>query len=184
MFFRRKYPNNKNKKHIGKVYAGPPVHESDDADNGQFEEVYAGPEFFEDPEPGVENTETVPEDMSESVTSAEKTAEVTDGEDAGAGSEPDSREDIRPYNDMSMFMAVYAGPQYFSDIKDQRGVYIPPEQMAEMMNKPFSGSGTNGNSDGTDNGIDGADKSVKCCHECGTPLKENAKFCHECGTQV
>lgn len=130
----------------------------DEPDDPGMDDVYAGPEFFEQGEP----EEPENEDAVEPETSFGPMECVYAGPDMM--DEPDPRmttiyggPDMTGPPDPRMMMAVYAGPEFFA------GTYKPIGATAPEPEEPKSGN---------------------YCHFCGTPLREGEKFCRECGTPI
>ena len=127
---------------MSKVYAGPrPKPRGGEA---EFEDVYAGPEFFGRGQDEPEEAEDV-EEAEEAVEEAPEKA---------APKNPDFPDRPVP----APFMCVYAGPDYFSNRPSEapRGVFIPngdtkPARFCENCGSPVL-------------------ENAKFCQNCGTPL--------------
>lgn len=199
----RKYPDNKKRGLFGKrqrdeeaikcVYAGPDyfaartgrVYAGPDRDGGWkdgendagIEEVYAGPEFFGEPE---EVTDEVTEEATD-----EATGEVT--EEDGGGTEEAPKEAPAPAEEdeksesegtgsgktdasaprpsgpdlpPQTFMAVYAGPAYFNGENDRLGFM----SVGGFAPAPF--------------------KISEFCPDCGAGAREGDRFCRSCGRKL
>ena len=166
----------------GRVYAGP---ERDVGRNGGrkdgendagIEEVYAGPEFFGEPE---EVTYEVTEEATDEATGenpeedcgstgdgANDTpaeAEEDKSESAAAGSEKAKDADPRPAGPEfppQTFMAVYAGPAYFNGENDRLGFM----SVGGFAPAPF--------------------KISEFCPDCGAGAREGDRFCRSCGRKL
>ena len=171
----------------GRVYAGP---ERDGGRNGGrkdgendagIEEVYAGPEFFGEPE---EVTDEAADEVTEKATGeatgenpeedgggteeAPKEAPAPAEEDeksesAAAGSEKAKDADPRPAGPEfppQTFMAVYAGPAYFNGENDRLGFM----SVGGFAPAPF--------------------KISEFCPDCGAGAREGDRFCRSCGRKL
>ena len=160
MFNRNKYPNNHEEKKSFWKRGGK-------NDPEVFNEVYAGPGYFND---GDEEPEDAPEEVIEE--------EPDDIEEAGGngvggdeenreGSSPDS-EGFDPYGpvpppqDSRMFMTVYGGPEFFNG-GPSIGAWGPPIQPAEKKDVV-------------------KEEGCLYCPSCGVKVLADQKFCSECGT--
>lgn len=129
------------------VYAGPSLSEEDP--DAAMNDVYAGPEFF-----GISEEPEDPEDNEET--------EVIDGDSPDdCVNSSEGTPDLTPPSDSAMFMAVYAGPDYFSGVSSNIGAYMDSPESAES---PV--------------------KKGRFCHECGSPVGEKARFCSACGVRL
>lgn len=179
----------------GRVYAGPERggDRDDNRDGGRkggrkdgendagIEEVYAGPEFFGEPE---EVTDEAADEVTEKST-GEATGEVT--EEDGGGTEEDPKEAPAPAEEdeksesegtgsektdasaprpsgpdlpPQTFMAVYAGPAYFNGEKDSLGFM----SVGGFAPAPF--------------------KISEFCPDCGAGAREGDRFCRSCGRKL
>ena len=198
----RKYPDNKKRGIFGKrqrdeeaikcVYAGPDyfaartgrVYAGPDRDGGRnggqkdgendagIEEVYAGPEFFGEPEEVTDEVteeatgENPEEDCGSTGDAANDTpaeAEEDKSESAAAGSEKAKDADPRPAGPEfppQTFMAVYAGPAYFNGENDRLGFM----SVGGFAPAPF--------------------KISEFCPDCGAGAREGDRFCRSCGRKL
>lgn len=163
----------------GRVYAGPDRDRDGDRDgenDAGIEEVYAGPEFFGEPE---EVTDEVTEEATDEATgenpeedggstgdAANETpaeAEEDKSESAAAGSEKAKDADPRPAGPEfppQTFMAVYAGPAYFNGENDRLGFM----SVGGFAPAPF--------------------KISEFCPDCGAGAREGDRFCRSCGRKL
>ena len=161
----------------GRVYAGPDRDGDRDGENDAgIEEVYAGPEFFGEPE---EVTDEVTEEATDEATgenpeedggstgdAANETpaeAEEDKSESAAAGSEKAKDADPRPARPEfppQTFMAVYAGPAYFNGENDRLGFM----SVGGFAPAPF--------------------KISEFCPDCGAGAREGDRFCRSCGRKL
>ena len=150
------------------VYAGPEffgMEANDGADAGSthsddpvMEEVYAGPEFFGAP------TDDPTDEGEFSFDDA-----VADGADDGVSPDEKQTEDVDllppdgifPQPPPEMFMATYAGPEFFSN--NGGGAFAP----APIPDAPAAAQVLEGD--------------MIYCPSCGMAI-HRAKFCSECGT--
>lgn len=194
---------------FAKVYAGPPVKEPKDREPNEFEDVYAGPEFFENPgreeDPSAfEAVYAGPEDLGEPEPSndagsdepepEEPAAPVYAGPDpsvisgvyAGPAPAPDQFGPVYagPPVDQRQFMAAYAGPP--TDSRQYMMVYAGPAQMSDPSR--YDSRNTAGIffggpfSAGTPaSAADQINPNSKKCEKCGALMPNDYKFCGYCG---
>ena len=150
---KKTYPDNKKR----------PFWQRKKEDPAEFEEVYAGPDFFEGRGKPTGDPEDAPEpSMIEAVYAGpeffEREPEEPDLPEQEPPSAPAPEEDrvVPPPPPPPPMMCVYAGPDYFSG-KKPVGVFVP---------------------------VTPRDENKKTCPSCGTPAEKNAKFCTECGTKL
>ena len=182
----------------GRVYAGPDRdgdRDRNDGNNGEnggendagIEEVYAGPEFFGEPEEVTDEvTDKVTDEATDEVTD-EATGEATGNnpeEDGGsteetvkeasaaaeeksesetAGSEKPKDAYPRPSGPEfppQAFMAVYAGPAYFNGENDSLGFM----SVGGFAPAPF--------------------RISEFCPDCGAAAREGDRFCRSCGRKL
>ncbi|MCR4682952.1 MAG: hypothetical protein K5647_06405 [Clostridiales bacterium] len=171
----------------GRVYAGPERDRDDDRDGGRdggrdgendagIEEVYAGPEFFGEPEEVADEAadeattkatgEVTEEDggsTEDAANEAPEAAEEEKSESEATGSEKAKDADPRPAGpDLppQTFMAVYAGPAYFNGEKDRLGFM----SVGGFAPAPF--------------------KISEFCPDCGSGAREGDRFCRSCGRKL
>lgn len=167
----------------GRVYAGPDRdgdRDRNDGNNGEnggendagIEEVYAGPEFFGEPEEvadeatGEATGKNPEEDGGSTEDAANEAPEVAEEEKAGAeaaGSEKAKDADPRPAGPEfppQTFMAVYAGPAYFNGENDRLGFM----SVGGFAPAPF--------------------KISEFCPDCGAGAREGDRFCRSCGRKL
>ena len=148
---KKTYPDNKKR----------PFWQRKKEDPAEFEEVYAGPDFFEGRGKPTGDPEDAPEpSMIEAVYAGpeffEREPEEPDLPEQEPPSAPAPEEDREGPPPPPPMMCVYAGPDYFSG-KKPVGVFVP---------------------------VTPRDEKKKTCPSCGTPAEKNAKFCTECGTKL
>ena len=148
---KKTYPDNKKR----------PFWQRKKEDPAEFEEVYAGPDFFEGKRRPTGDPEDAPEPpMIEAVYAGpeffEREPEEPDLPEQEPPSAPAPEEDREFPPPPPPMMCVYAGPDYFSG-KKPIGVFVPATPR---------------------------DENKKTCPSCGTPAEKNAKFCTECGTKL
>lgn len=148
---KKTYPDNKKR----------PFWQRKKEDPAEFEEVYAGPDFFEGRGKPTGDPEDAPEpSMIEAVYDGpeffEREPEEPDLPEQEPPSAPAPEEDREGPPPPPPMMCVYAGPDYFSG-KKPVGVFVP---------------------------VTPRDENKKTCPSCGTPAEKNAKFCTECGTKL
>lgn len=148
---KKTYPDNKKR----------PFWQRKKEDPAEFEEVYAGPDFFEGRGKPTGDPEDAPEPpMIEAVYDGpeffEREPEEPDLPEQEPPSAPAPEEDREVPPPPPPMMCVYAGPDYFSG-KKPVGVFVP---------------------------VTPRDENKKTCPSCGTPAEKNAKFCTECGTKL
>ena len=190
---------------FAKVYAGPPVKEPKDSEPNEFEDVYAGPEFFEnsgreeDPS-AFEAVYAGPETFGEAEPGNGAGSDEPSAEDPEAP-EPDEPEEKEPEepapvpeqfkgvyagppNDPRMFMAAYAGPPI--DSRQYMMVYAGPAQMSDPSR--YDSRNTTGMFFGGPfsagmpaPAADQINPNRKKCEKCGALMPNDYKFCGYCG---